>query len=303
MSFELRQWVPEPFKNILRRARAEVLSLGLRHGGGFVQPEEEARASSHMSVIVAIGPTPSAVVRRCLASLERYASKAEVILVDDGCPLLETKALLGDFHGRNNWKLIRHESPRGDSRADEAGARQATRPIICLLNSDTVVTPWSWAGILKAFESDPKIAVVGPSTSWAATVQMTWRAMHCRHFWTDSKIYAYAERVVTSGRKQPLVDLPEVSGCAFFIRKDVWEQMGGYDPDLPDYGNESELCMRLHERGWRIVWTRQSYIHHLGRQTFGQLSEDALWARWRAARQHIDRKHNRSTGSPEKVAR
>jgi glycosyl transferase family 2 len=75
-----------------------------------VQPEGEIEESSQISVIVATCDPP-AVVRRCLASLERYAAKAEVIFVDDGSPLPETNAVLKDFQLRNGWKLVRHQNP------------------------------------------------------------------------------------------------------------------------------------------------------------------------------------------------
>lgn len=77
----------------------------------------------------------------------------------------------------------------------------------------------------------------------------------------------------------------------FFIRRELWEEMRGFDPNLQDYGNESELCMQILERGWRIVWARASYIHHFGRQTFGRLPEKILQANWQAAREYIARKH------------
>jgi GT2 family glycosyltransferase len=290
IDFSIHESLPEPVRQVLRRARAAVLSLGLPKPKDFVQPEGEAKASSQVSVVVAICDSPR-VVRRCLASLEKYAAQAEVILVDDGSKLPETIGMLRGFRDRNQWRFIRHERSCGHSRSCEAGARQATRPILCLLNSDTMVTPWSWQGIIEAFESDPNIVVAGPSTSWASTAQMMQRAMHCRHFWTESQINGYAAQIVVSGRRQLPVDLPEASGCAFFIRKKVWEQAGGFDENLPDYGNESELCMRLRERGWRIVWAPSSYIHHFGRQSYGREDEKRLLSMWQAARSYIDEKH------------
>ena len=117
--------------------------------------------------------------------------------------------------------------------------------------------------------------------------------MHCRHFWSDNQINAYAEQVAIAGRQQPLVDLPEVSGCAFFVRKDIWEQMEGFDRNLRDYGNESELCTRLLTHGWRVVWTRASYIHHFGRQTYSRIwEENHILDRAHAARLYMNQKHN-----------
>jgi len=111
--------------------RLLLLSVGLPKRKQFSQPDAEAEASGCISVVVAING-PYTVIHRCLGSLEHYASRAEVILVDDGCSK-EIADSLKNFQARNGWKLIRHDSTLGHSRATEAGARVATRPILAFL--------------------------------------------------------------------------------------------------------------------------------------------------------------------------
>lgn len=289
-SLHLRANLPDPLRRVLRHVRAATLSLGLPRNREFKQPQSEIDANAAMSIIVAIHDEPE-VVKRCLSSLERYAQKAEVILVDDGSKLDRTVVIVDDFVRRKGWVVIRHSSPKGHSRSCEAGARVATRPYLCLLNSDTVVTPWSWRGIKETFESDVKIAAVGPSTSWATTPQRISIAMHCRHYWTDSQIYGFVERTIAKCRENRMTDLTEVSGCAFFIRRELWAKMGGFDPNLPDYGNETELCLQLLKQGFRIVWTQGAYIHHLGRQSYGKEGGGAIEQRKKAVGEYIAKKH------------
>jgi GT2 family glycosyltransferase len=284
----LKKKIPERLRKIYCDIRAELLSIGLPRAAAFTQPEREIQASRDMSIIVPVKDAP-ATTARCLRSLERFASRAEVIIVDDGSELRSTAAVLEEFCARNGWAFIRHERPTGHSRACEAGARIATRPYLCLLNSDTVVTPWSWWAAKEAFESDHQIAVTGPSTSWSATPQTIIRAKHCRHYWNDSQICAFAKEYVAALRPRSWVDLPEVGGQAFFIRRDLWQRLGGFDPNLPHYGNEDELCMRIVKLGMRIVWTENSYIHHLGAQSYG---DEGLSVRSRRAREYINKKHN-----------
>lgn len=290
----LRAKLPDPLRRVLRQVRAATLSLGLPRNREFKQPQSEIDASAAMSIIVAIHDEPE-VVERCLSSLERYATKAEVILVDDSSKLDRTVAIVDDFGQRRGWVVIRHSSPKGHSRSCEAGARVATRPYLCLLNSDTVVTPWSWRGVKEAFESDVNIAAVGPSTSWATTPQRISIAMHCRHYWTDSQIYGFVERTIAKGRENRMIDLAEVSGCAFFIRQELWAKLGGFDPNLPDYGNETELCLQLLKQGFRIAWTQGAYIHHLGRQSYGREGVNVIEQKKRAVGEYIAKKH----GQPE----
>ncbi len=263
----LRKKLPDPVRKRMRQIRAHFLSFGLSKKE-FVQPKEEEKASADMSVIITYSNTPAAVLKRCLRSVELYACDAEVILVDDGCSITESVQLADEFANRNHWKFVRNDTTLGHSRANEIGAKEATRPYLCLLNSDTVVTPWSWRGAQKAFESDSRIGITGPTTSQTPTPQMDRKAELCRHFWTDSQVFAFAEHCSRRKNSSALVDLPKIGGFAFFIRRSLWEELGGFSLDLPDYGNEFELCHRAAERGWRMVWTPGNYIHHLGQQTY-----------------------------------
>jgi GT2 family glycosyltransferase len=267
---QARNLMPENAKLLLRSLRAWGLSLNLSARGPFPQDQDEKRASASMSIVVAVHDSPE-VTLRCLESLEVFGGDAEILVVDDGSKLELTRELLDKVCSRNGWRLIRHEKALGHSRASEAGVAVSTRPYICLLNSDTVVTQRSWLGILRAFDSAPNIAVVGPSTSHTAGPQVVERALHCCHYWSDEQIWGFAGRYVARHQDEPLVDLPDgVGGFAFFVRRSVWDQLGGFDKALADYGNESEFCRRVTKAGLRIAWTKASYIHHLGGATYGR---------------------------------
>jgi GT2 family glycosyltransferase len=266
---EFRRLVPEWAKSYYRALRARLLSLGLRPAGPIPLSGQERQASGTISVVVTVHDAPE-VTRRCLSSLETFSGDAEVIIVDDGSRLESAKFMLNAFCSRNGWKLVRNDVALGHSRASEAGISVSMKPFICLLNSDTVVTPRSWLGIARAFDDSPQIAAVGPSTSHTPTPQRVLRAYHCRHYWSDEQIWCFAEQYVARHRKEPVVDLPYVGGFAFFVRRAIWDEMGGFDKHLPDYGNELEFCRRLTRRGLRIVWSKTSYIHHLGNESYGR---------------------------------
>lgn len=64
-----------------------------------------------------------------------------------------------------------------------------------------------------------------------------------------------------------IFDLPWISGFALFIRSSLWETLGGFDENLKNYLNDVELCKRVTNFGYRTVWVRSAYIHHLGNQS------------------------------------
>ena len=264
-----RKWIPESVRFLGRGIRAWALSAGLpRISPSGLSPKEQ-HASGRLSIIVAVHDAPE-VTNRCLHSLALFSGDAEVIIVDDGSKMESTRHILDEACSRNGWRMLRHRKAMGHSRASEAGVAASQRPLVCLLNSDTVVTPRSWLGIVEAFDASPLIAAVGPSTSYTPTLQCVSQAMHCRAYWSNQQVWGFAEQYVNRHQSQPLVDLPMIGGFAFFIRRTIWDQFGGFEKKLSDYGNEKELCERLRRKDARIVWTRASYIHHLGAESYGK---------------------------------
>jgi GT2 family glycosyltransferase len=277
----LKRLLPRPVITGLLDLKRWVLARDFSPDIEFEQSPEGGQASASMSIVVPIHDAPT-VTRRCLASLEKYAPKSEIVLVDDASTLAETLELIRHYSRRNGWKVIRHEKSLGHSEACRAGTSLATRPYLCLLNSDTVVTPWCWQRIEEVFEHDQKIGVAGPSTSNTGNPQSLALSEFLGPCWNNNQICAFAKRLLTH---QPVVmDLDWVSGNAFFIRRNLWEQVGGFDRNLPDYGNEIELCGRVAEKGYRLAWVCNCYIHHFGRQSYRDtLGDEGIRERIRAA--------------------
>lgn len=262
-----------PAGNVVRavhRINAQITTRGLSPQHIFEQPVEHAQAASAMSVVVPIHDAPQ-VTERCLLNLERFASQAEIILVNDASRMPSTREIIREFSTRNGWRVVSNTQATGHSRASAAGAQLASRPYLCLLNSDTVVTPWCWLPVLEAFESDARVGVAGPSTSRSGTRQALRVARDCRFEWNDNQICGYADRLRKSALLRPVIDLPWIGGFALFIRRTLWQELGGFNQNLSDYGNEIELCKRVAQSGCRAVWCRRAYIHHFAAQSYKQV--------------------------------
>lgn len=276
---------------LLREFRAYLLSLNLGKDDQFSQSEEEREAGRSFSVVLPVHDAPE-VTGRCLESLKLYGQGCEVILVDDGSRKSETRELLARYARECNWLLLTHTTPRRHSRACEHGCEHANRPYLCLLNSDTVVTPHVWVGVKECFEDDTRVAAVGPASNHDTLQLASRRALYCGDYWSNSQIYGFANRFVLQRPKRDWQDVHEINGFAFFIRKTVWKEFGGFHPDLADYGNEMELCVRILEKRYRIVFVRNSYVHHFGAQSIGKvMGEKEMAAAQLAAQRLIDALH------------
>jgi N-acetylglucosaminyl-diphospho-decaprenol L-rhamnosyltransferase len=286
----IKSMIPESLRAKYRYLRARLLSIGLDGDPNHPMSIDEKRASAAISVIVPIHDAPE-VTERCLRSLERNGGDAEVILIDDGSRLVSTRQVVEQAVARNGWVAKRWETASGHSRACERGATMAQRSYLCFLNSDTVVTPFSWAGMVKVLQDGPGVGVVGPSTSEASTRQVVRRARRCRLYWTDGQIDEFAFRYTSRHQKSAAVEMDYVGGFGFIVTRSAWAESGGFDQRLPAFGNEVDLCRRLKKQGFRCLWTKASYIHHFGESSFLQhFTSEELHLQRVVASRYIDNK-------------
>jgi len=117
------------------------------------------------------------------------------------------------------------------------GASQARRPWIAFVDDDCVPTAHWLEGFAEAFE--PGIAVYEgkttceagiPSCAWEAPVNLTGGAL-----WS----------------------------CNFMIARELFEELGGFDPSFNKYGNEdTDLLMRLRERKKQVKFAERATVDH-----------------------------------------
>ena len=127
---------------------------------------------------------------------------------------------------------------------------------ICLLNTDTIVTPGWLERMMRAFD-DPKVGVVGPSTSSCGTVQAIARGLE------PEKAIEYSRELTEKYAGQ--VEDAELSGFCYLLKKSVWKVLGGFSSEFGFYGQESAFNIAARHAGYRAVWVKDAFVfHHWG---------------------------------------
>jgi O-antigen biosynthesis protein len=195
---------------------------------------------------------------RCLASIQKQlpGMPFEVIVVDDCSPdnSLEVLAQVRGIH------LARNETNQGFIRACNAGAAIAKGQYLCFLNNDTEVAKDWLDELLRTFSAFPGTGLAG-----SKLVYPDGRLQEAGGIiWQDGSAWNF-------GRLQD-PQLPEYnyarevdycSGASIMVPAALYRELGGFDEHyLPAYCEDSDLALKIRDRGYRVIYQPLSAIVH-----------------------------------------
>jgi GT2 family glycosyltransferase len=223
------------------------------------------------------------VVRNCLRSLLNWRpAGSQIVIVDDNSDG-DCQNYLQEFTTRNrDVLLIRNRRQRGFPYACNEIIYQTSKDIICLLNSDALVSQ-DWAHhILSIMSLHPSFAIAGPSTSFTHTRQSLPELRQLRTLQDEDILKEIAGFVFHSFRGQWEL-LPTLGGFCLFFTREVVEKIGYFDERFGlGCGEEDDFIARGRQANFEAVWVKYAYVHHIGHCSFTQdLGEQSeyLWSK------------------------
>lgn len=167
---------------------------------------------------------------------------------------------------------------RGFGNACNIGARYASGKYLLFLNSDTLMHPGTLKQCVAYLSSHPQAGALG-----ARTLLQTGTLDHAckRGFPTPSAAFYYftgLDRLRPANRKlgayratwleeTAVGEVDSVAGSFLMMPKDVFERTGGFDETFFMYGEDLDLCFRIKELGYRVVYYGKASITHLKGQS------------------------------------
>ena len=193
----------------------------------------------------------------CLRSIvECHGEDVEVIIVDNASTD-DTPKLLDRICGAT---IIRNPTNRHFLLASNQAAREAKGEHILLLNNDAQLLPSTLSSALRTLTSSHDIGAVG-----GKIVLMDGSLQEAGSIvWNNGSCFGYGRG------DDPLApeymfrrDVDYCSGAFLMTPRRVWEQLGGFDEAFkPAYYEEADYCMRLWERGLRVVYEPDAIVNH-----------------------------------------
>lgn len=164
--------------------------------------------------------------------------------------------------------------------------KQVSADYYVLLNSDVEV-PENWIEpVIKAMGADSRIAAAQPKIKWQKNKTQFEYAGAAGGF-LDINAFPFCRGRIFDqveddlGQYNDPKEIFWASGAAFFIKRAQWEETGGLDPDLFAHMEEIDLCWRLKNLGYHIVYCPDAEVYHVGGGTLATNSPYKVFLNFR----------------------
>ncbi|HUP99882.1 MAG TPA: glycosyltransferase family 2 protein [Aeromicrobium sp.] len=132
---------------------------------------------------------------------------------------------------------------------------------IWLLHDDAAVLPGTLAGLLDIATSADDIAVVGPKVrEWPSLKRLLEVGVSITN--TGTRETGLEAGEPDAGQHDWPRDVLAVSSAGMLVRRDVWDELGGFDPALPMYFDDIDFCWRVASAGYRTRTAPSAVLFH-----------------------------------------
>lgn len=213
------------------------------------------------------------LLAQCVNSLRSLTDYPpyRLVIVDNGSRKPDALALLYKFADAPNCQVVKQPGAFNYSALCNAGSRVTVSPLLVFLNNDIVVIDGNWLNALVAWAMKPDIGVVGPKLLFPnKTIEHA--GVVLGHTSLAGHIYLRQPSEDAGYLNQLLVprEVEAVTGACLAIERKKFEAIGGFDENLKVEFNDTDLCLRVSERGWRTIWTPEATLTHLQSATRGR---------------------------------
>ncbi len=250
----------------------------------------EQRYDTNVSIIIPVYDKLE-LTKQCLASLWRHTpgDRYEIIVVDNGSTD-GTAEYLRELESDGKVKALVQDENLGFARGCNRGAAAARGRYLLFLNNDTEVTEGWLSPLVQTLDQDPFVGAVGNKLLFPdGTIQHAGVAL-VQEDRQQGQIFGarhvlYRKSPESKAANQPQIMRALTAAC-LMVRSEAFFQVVGFDEAYWNGNEDVDLCLKLGEAGWRLVYRPESVVvHHesqSGPERWSGLSDNQkrLHARW-----------------------
>ena len=260
--------------------------------GSYYHVRYRIKGTPLVSIII---PTRDRVdlLKRCIESIESCTlyKNYEIIIVDNGSVDPTTINYLKSTRHR----VIRFDWPFNFSSINNFAAKHSKGDHLLFLNNDIEVLDEHWLEAMLEHSQRPEVGMVGALLLYPPerTSHGPSRIQHAGVIIGVGGVAGHAFKCLPADREnyfnlhRVVRNCSAVTAACCMISQSAFEEVGGFDENLKVAFGDVDLCLRLREKGYLVIYTPYAVLYHHETATRGTLhpmeDEDYVVAKWRDA--------------------
>jgi O-antigen biosynthesis protein len=257
-------------------AAQRALEEHLRRTG--LAAEVENQPSGYYRILFKLPPIPPPVtiiiptknnhqmLERCVQSILSKTDypNFELLVVDNNSDDQQTLAYFDELEKKDRITLIKDERPFNFSAINNKAVQLSKGDFILFLNDDTEVIIPGWLLEMVGIALQPGVGAVGAKLIYPnETIQHAGVILgiggvggHVHKRMSINNFGYYGRAALTQ-------ELSAVTAACMLLKKKVFEEVGGFDEEnLAIAFNDIDLCLKMRDKGYRIVFTPFAQLFH-----------------------------------------
>lgn len=185
-------------------------------------------------------------------------SKLEIVIIDNNSTD-NTISIIEEYSKSLRIKLIKQNTNLGFTRACNLGVHNANGKYMFITNQDVIFTPNFFEKLINIYQTykKDKEFIISPAFLFEGDgIHYFGAKIHILGF-------SYTPELKKALPEKRVIKLTErFSGGALFITKDFFLEMGGFDPELFMYCEDTDLSLRVLRKGLKIYTTNDPFLIH-----------------------------------------
>lgn len=206
-------------------------------------------------------------LRRCVDSIIDGESAARIIVVDNDSTDGSLQSL-DDLHQPGRIELIENPTNRGFGAAVNQALTGTSADYLLVLNPDCDLQPDALSQLVVALDDRLQAGIAGPlvcdldGTEQRACRRRTPTPRRSLITMLGLQRLGLAGVNITGPLPQEATEVDAVSGAAILIKRQCWEQLGGFDVQYFLHCEDLDLFLRAQHAGWKVLFVPKARVTH-----------------------------------------
>jgi len=206
------------------------------------------------------------ILKTCIASIlsKTDYDNYEIVIIDNESREEKTFKYYDEMKKNSKIKIIEYNKPFNFSAINNFAASRVNSKYILFLNNDTEVISREWVGAMLEHAQRDEVGAVG-----AKLVYPNNKIQHVGvilglgpHEVAGHPYYKYPNQNGYFGRINIIANYSALTAACLMVRKEVFEEVGGFEENFSHAYNDVDLCMKIRQKGYLIVWTLYAELYH-----------------------------------------